>query len=81
MESNYISGNGIVSLLEAINVHQTVTELRVTNQVRMHCHALIATRAIYYRLKCNNGLPVCFNTYTAFLEAIHPGSQGREQNC
>ena len=48
MESNYISGSGIVSLLEAINVHQTVTELRVTNQVRMQYYALIATRAICF---------------------------------
>lgn len=32
VESNYISGNGIVALLEAVNVNQTVTELRVANQ-------------------------------------------------
>lgn len=37
VESNYISGNGIVALLEAVNVNQTVTELRVANQVSAAC--------------------------------------------
>lgn len=35
LESNYISGVGIVAILEAINENQTVTELRLTNQVSM----------------------------------------------
>ena len=38
VESNYISGNGIVALVEAINVNQTVTELRVANQVRFSAY-------------------------------------------
>lgn len=33
LESNYISGQGIIAILEAINVSQTLTELRVANQV------------------------------------------------
>lgn len=33
LESNYVSGQGIIAILEAINVSQTLTELRVANQV------------------------------------------------
>ena len=33
LESNYISAQGIITLLEAINVHQTISEFRVVNQV------------------------------------------------
>jgi len=32
LESNYISGTGIIELLEAINANQVVTEFRVVNQ-------------------------------------------------
>jgi tropomodulin len=33
LESNYISGQGIINILVAINVHQVVTEFKVSNQV------------------------------------------------
>lgn len=32
LESNYISGQGVVNILAAINVHQSVTEFRIANQ-------------------------------------------------
>lgn len=35
LESNYISGTGIIELLEGINANQVVTEFRVVNQVRL----------------------------------------------
>ena len=34
VESNYISGNQVVALVEALNVNKTVVELHVSNQVR-----------------------------------------------
>ncbi len=33
LESNYISGEGIISVLEGINTNKVVTEFRVANQV------------------------------------------------
>ena len=34
LETNYISGAGVIALMEAINVNQTVTALHVANQVQ-----------------------------------------------
>ena len=33
IESNFVSGEGIVAILEGINEHKCVEEFRVTNQV------------------------------------------------
>ena len=33
IESNYVSGQAIVNILAAINVHQVMTEFKVSNQV------------------------------------------------
>ena len=33
LESNYVSGDGIILILEAINVNQTLQELHLANQV------------------------------------------------
>jgi len=33
IESNYISGQAIINILAAINVHHVVTEFKVSNQV------------------------------------------------
>jgi len=33
IESNYVSGQGIINILAAVNVHQVMTEFRVANQV------------------------------------------------
>jgi len=42
IESNYVSGQAIVNILAAINVHQVVTEFKVSNQVHsVHCSAFI----------------------------------------
>lgn len=35
MESNYITGEAICELLEAINVNQKVIEFKIANQVRI----------------------------------------------
>jgi len=42
IESNYVSGQAIVNILAAINVHQVVTEFKVSNQVdSVDCLAFI----------------------------------------
>ena len=36
IESNFVSGEGIVAILEGIDAHKVVEEFRVTNQVGTH---------------------------------------------
>ena len=36
LESNYISAQGITGLLEAVNIHQVMSEFRICNQVKKH---------------------------------------------
>lgn len=42
LESNYISGLGIIGILDAVNITQELTELKVANQVGGPCFSAFA---------------------------------------
>jgi Ran GTPase-activating protein (RanGAP) involved in mRNA processing and transport len=41
LESNFITGVGLIALAKAIESSQTLTEIKVSNQVGYHSHAVI----------------------------------------
>jgi hypothetical protein len=52
LESNYISGQGIINILAAINVHQVVTEFRVSNQVSSNSVVVIFAACCLHDVSC-----------------------------
>ena len=52
IESNYVSGQAIINIVAAINVHHVMTELKVSNQVRRSLQCLLLEYLNYVDLYC-----------------------------
>jgi len=78
IESNYISGQAIVNIVAAINVHQVMTEFRVSNQVGcVHHHQSVTDQCIgwYAAETSDSDSNVRLNpkpySFTTFAQTVH----------